>query len=142
MNWIKRQLKKLSTWLFVVFVGATAYASVGLPAKMPAQMTQDKYIAQDLPTLEQLIETDRQPNGKYKFRPKTMINGVSYTVHEYEDPKGNIGYTIFVDKEVDGVKYTMATGTGVQKQYRTHGWKALLLLSEIATTTATTTKLK
>lgn len=48
----------------------------------------------------------RKTNGKYKHRPSYEIGeGVQAQVNEWEDPNGDVGYTIIYRTELDGVRY-------------------------------------
>ena len=88
--------------------------------------------------LEQIIESDRQPDGKYKRRDVETIDGIDYEVHEYETYKGEIGYMIFITKTDNNKIYKKAIATGVEKKDREYDWKLFKDLP--ATTTTTTTK--
>jgi len=62
----------------------------------------------DLNNLITQIQTDLQPNGKYKYQPPKTLNGITYQVNEYETPKGEYGYWI-VMKKIEQISKLNAT---------------------------------
>ena len=117
---IKQQLKRFKNWIITFIIGSAVLAS-GL-AVLPDQ-TIDNQINAEVKKIEAMIKSDRQANGKYKRQDKKNIDGVDYEVHEYETSTGEIGYTIFIIKEVDGVISTKAISTGIEKASRESDWQ-------------------
>lgn len=94
--------------------------SVGT-VKIIDTIVQEQNILEDTDIIRSLIESDRQPNGKYKRRDEQVIRGVTYRVDEY-DASGNLGYIVTITKEEDGIIYQQKIATGVEKVYREHDW--------------------
>ena len=97
--------------------------------------TTDEIIAE----IRKGIETDLQPNGKYKQKNKTVYKGIEYEVHEYETAKGEIGYTLFITKEENDKIYKRTIATGVEKSNREQNW---ILVQDNTFKIATTTNEK
>ena len=85
--------------------------------------------------LKTTIESDKQDDGKYKRRDKETIDGIDYEVHEYETPKGEIGYMIYMTKEDDKGIYRKTEITGVNAEII--DW---IKIREIKELTATSTE--
>ena len=123
-NFISDKWQRFKKIIIGFLIGGTALAA-GLGA---TPETPDTVIASKLIDIQSLMETDKQPNGKYKYRPLEIVQPLnsemtSYEVHEYETPKSEIGYTIYVEKTVGNITYLMATSTGVEKKIRDFDWR-------------------
>lgn len=101
-----------------------------------AILVDSELFAIEIIAIQELQETDKQLNGKYKRRDKYIISGVEYETHEYETPNGEIGYITYLTKDEDGKIYKKAIVTGVEQE-RGHDW---YLINSVVEKTATTTE--
>src|SRR3990167_612745 len=106
---IKNYIKKSKRLIIIAIFGSTALAAgLGATPEDVNLVIIDKVLK-----IQTLQETDRQPNGKYKYRPKEIIKPLftpetSYQVDEYETANGEIGYIVYVEKTIDDTTYRMA----------------------------------
>lgn len=134
---LKNFIKKFKKWIIYFLLGGTALAAgLGVVPENP-----DTIIASKLVDIQSLMETDKQSNGKYKYRPKEIVQplfseATTYEVHEYETSKGELGYTIFIEKTEGGIIYKKAIATGVEKTSREFDWK--IIENKTASTASTT----
>tara|TARA_Y100000296_G_C5162352_1_gene252577 strand:- start:812 stop:1192 length:381 start_codon:yes stop_codon:yes gene_type:complete len=117
-------------WIFSGAITLIAVVGTLLYSYTPP-LFQGDTIQADIDTLITTIKSDRQDNGKYKYRPKEIINGVEYEVHEYLTAKNEAGYVIYMTKEKNNKIYKKAVVGGVE-QYRAYDW---IMVQDNASTT-------
>lgn len=135
---------KTNTKAILIAIGVTAVLIVGTlyyshePPLPPfgAKITEDE-INKEIEKIKDKMENNKQPNGKYKRRDKELINGVEYEVHEYETPKGEIGYVIYMTKEDDDGIYKKVINSGPET-YREKDWYTVLDKTIIDDTSSST----
>jgi len=131
---LKTIWQKFKKWIIGFLIGGTALAAgLGATPEDVNVVIIDKVLE-----IQTLQETDRQPNGKYKYRPKEILKPLftpetSYEIHEHENSKGEIGYTIYIEKTVDDITYKMATSTGIYKNEFDFDWKVVKDLTASST---------
>jgi len=124
-SWTKKKAKWV---LFTVLSIGTVYA-VGETIIPDHPMV-------NIETLEMIIESDRQNNGKYKKLSRRTINGIDYDFSEYETSKGEVGYVIYLTKEdKDGI-YKKVANYGPET-YREKDWFTYLDKTPFERTTST-----
>ena len=111
--------------IIAIFGGTALAAGLGAVPKNP-----DTVIASKVIDIQTLMETDKQPNGKYKYRPLEIVQPLnsemtSYQIDEYETSKGEIGYTVYIEKTEGNLTYRMATSTGILKNQFDYKWKII-----------------
>ena len=131
---LKTIWQKFKELIITFLIGGTALAA-GLGAT-PEDV--DVVIADKVAEIQTLQETDKQQNGKYKYRKKEIVKPLntpetSYQVDEYETAKGERGYIITIEKTEGERTYRMATSTGIFKNQFDYDWKIIKNL--IASTT-------
>ena len=125
-NFISDKWQKFKKIIIIAIFGGVALAAgLGATPENP-----DTVIANHLPELQSLMETDKQPNGKYKYRPLEIVQPLnsemtSYQIDEYETSKGEIGYTVYIEKTEGNLTYRMATSTGILKNQFDYKWKII-----------------
>lgn len=132
---IKTIWQKFKKRIIIAIFGSVALAS-GLGA-IPKDT--DIVIADKISNIQNLQETNKQANGKYKYRPKEIVQPLfsdktSYEVHEYEAPGFQLGYIIYIEKTQGDITYQKAIATGVSAKEFGFDWKI------IENKTASTTK--
>lgn len=128
-----KKLKQFKKWILGFLIGTALASGLGAVPENP-----DTVIANHIPELQTLMETDKQPIGKYKYRPLEIIKPLnskmtSYQIDEYETAKGETGYIIYIEKTEGNLTYRMATSTGIYKNQFDYGWK--IIGDKTATTT-------
>lgn len=122
---LKTIWQKFKKWFLIAIFGGTALASLGA---IPEDT--NLVIATKVSDIQTIMETDKQPNGKYKYRPKEIVQPLfsdktSYEVHEYEAPGKQLGYIIYIEKTEGDITYKKAIATGVEKSSREFDWKII-----------------
>jgi hypothetical protein len=82
--------KKLIALIFLIFGGGFAMAQV---APMFGDATQERAV---LTSIENIQFESRGQSGKHRHIPKTIEHGISYEVHEYQTPNGDVGYRVWL----------------------------------------------
>lgn len=65
----------------------------------------------------------RKSKGKYRHVPRKEEDGLLVEMHEYETPKGEVGYQYIVRKQDGEDVYVMAKASGVEAKERTFDWR-------------------
>ena len=126
--------QKFKRFIILAIFGSTALA-VGLGAT-PEDV--NIVISDKVAEIQTLQETDKQANGKYKYRPKEIVKPLNtpettYEIREHENSKGEIGYTIYIEKTEGDITYRMATSTGIYKKEFDFDWKIIKNLTASTT---------
>ena len=72
--------------------------------------------------LEVEQEAYKLDNGKYKQR----LREGDTEIHEYECPNGEVGYQVYLHKELDGKQMIKSFGRGQEKSARDFDWKEVI----------------
>ena len=135
INWIKIKLNKFKKWIIALIFG-TAVLAAGLDIVIE---TPTELINTELTNITAIQSLAKIKKGKYQFYPYRIINGIGYEIHEYENPKGEVGYTVFITEQRDDGIYKKAISNGVEGLDRSFDWIKILNTATTTLETATTT---
>ena len=74
-------------------------------------VADESLIEKELIEIEKIVEKAKE--DKYKRIPKYEKDGVIYEVNEYEMPKGEVGYQIYIETDT----YIQSIGSGVLSEH-------------------------
>ena len=130
--WIKRQAKKVKTWVVVTVLGGTALA-LNLAGIPPQTFDTESSLLTEISKVQQDAVSK---TGKYeRTKPRS---GLDFEIHEYVSPKGP-GYQVVFFRYIDGplvlvssessdlvvskVQQTKSVGYGPEASWRNHDWE-------------------